>query len=290
MHALLASAYVWTQIVIPGATVQQAFGLNDKGQTALTTTDGTTGIYRDGKFTPLPAPPPGIQVTADGINDAGVITGVASPIATGTPQQGFVLRGSTYTFFSRPGWDNTEGRAISNSGLITGDNFSSDFTLSAGFIYDPATNTFTDATPPGSTSTITQGMNKYGRITGHGRQAPPLGRYAFVWQQGTIADDERELLPFLDRIKVDFGNSSARGINDSGVIVGFTGSGKGFVGSDARGYEVLTVPGTDPSAALSTICEGINNAAQVVCSLIDVNATTVAAFIGSPDEGERDHH
>jgi hypothetical protein len=129
-------------------------------------------------------------------------------------------------------------------------------------------------------------MSKYGRSTGHGRQGPPLGRYAFVWQQGTIADDDRELLPFLDRIKVDFGNSAARGINDSGRIVGFTGSGKGSVGNDARGYEVLIAPGADASAGLTTICQGINNAAQVVCSVIDVNGTTVAAFIGSPDEGE----
>ncbi len=281
MHALLASAYVWTQIVIPGATMMQAFGLNDKGQTAINTSDGRSGIYGGGTFTPLPAPPPGFQVSALGINDAGVITGGATT-TTNPNEQGFILVGSSYRFFSRPGWDVTEPRAIANSGLITGQNFGS--AGQAGFIYNPATNTFTDATPPGSTSTITQGMNKYGRITGHGQQAPPLGRYAFVWQQGTIADDERELLPFLDRIKIDVSGSSARGINDAGVIVGFTNSGKGFVGSDARGYQLLVPPGGEVAGNF-TVCEGINNHAQVVC-FVTAGATVAqgAAFIGSPNE------
>lgn len=285
MHALLVSAaYVWTQIVIPGATVSTAFGLNEKGQTAVTTTDGTSGIFRDGTFTPLPAPPAGVQVTALGINDAGVITGPASPIGTGTPEQGFVLRGSTYTFFSRPGWDNTEPRAIADSGLISGYNFNSTFTLFAGFIYDPATNTFTDATPPNSTRNITQGMNAAGRITGDGRQ-PGLNRYAFVWQQGAITKGKRLLLPFLDRIKIDGAGSAARGINDSGIIVGFSDSGVGFVGSDARGYQQLVAPGGE-AAGNSTICEGVNNRARVVCAVSDPLGNTVGAFIGSPREDE----
>src|SRR6266851_7757847 len=98
-----AQDYQWTEIVIPGATVLQAWGINDKGQVALTTTDGMSGIYGDGTFTPLP-PLEGFQVGALGINNDGVITGGAT--AAGT-QQGFILRGSTYTLFSRAGWDNT---------------------------------------------------------------------------------------------------------------------------------------------------------------------------------------
>ena len=286
MHALLASAYVWTQIVIPGATMMQAFGLNDKGQTAINTSDGRSGIYGGGTFTPLPAPPPGFQVSALGINDAGVITGGATT-TTNPNEQGFILVGSSYRFFSRPGWDVTEPRAIANSGLITGQNFGS--AGQAGFIYNPATNTFTDATPPNSTRTITQGMNAAGRITGDGRQ-PGLNRYAFVWQQDTITKGKRELLPFLDRIRIDGAGSAARGINDSGVIVGFTNSGKGFVGTDARGYQVLTAPGGDPAVGFSTLCEGINNDAQVVCGVSDANGDTVGEFIGTPREGENDEH
>jgi len=123
--------------------------------------------------------------------------------------------GLTYRFFSRPGWDNTAPRAISNSGLITGTNFAV-----AGFIYDPHTDTFTDATPPGSISTITQGINSFGRITGHGKE-PAIGRYGFVWQRETITKGWRELRPFLVRLKIDV-VTTARGISDSGVVVGRT--------------------------------------------------------------------
>jgi len=144
MNALIvASAYVWTQIVIPGAMVVQAFGLNDKGQTAVSTSDGRNGIYQNGTFTPLPAPPPGFQVGAIGINNAGVIVGSAF----NPNEQGFILVGSSYRFFSRPGWDTTEPRAISNSELVTGTGDNGAGNL-AGFIFDPSTGVFTDATPP----------------------------------------------------------------------------------------------------------------------------------------------
>ena len=108
-----AQEYSWTEIVIPGATVSNVFGLNDKGQTAVTLTDGTAGIYGDGIFTPLPPPPEGFRVGATGINNDGVITGPAFGVA-GT-EQGYILRGSNYTLFSRPGWDYTEPRAIARA-------------------------------------------------------------------------------------------------------------------------------------------------------------------------------
>ncbi len=187
---------------------------------------------------------------------------------------------TTYTFFSRRGWDNTEPRAIANSGLITGLSYGAD---SAGFIYDPDTDTFTDATPPGSTFTITQGMNRFGRITGDGRE-PAIGRYGFVWQQGTITEGQRELRPFLVRLKIDV-ITTARGINDSGVVVGRTtnadGRSDGFVGSDARGYQRLVAPGGEMPGN-STFCQGINNFAQVSCQVSDSEGNPLGAFIGSP--------
>src|SRR5262245_60236321 len=72
-----AKDYQWTEIVIPGATVLQAFGIHDKGHVALTTTDGRSGIYGDGTFTQLPPPPQGFQVYASSINNDGVIAGRA---------------------------------------------------------------------------------------------------------------------------------------------------------------------------------------------------------------------
>jgi hypothetical protein len=280
-----AQDYQWTEIVIQGTTVVQAWQINDRGQVAIgVTADGRSGIYENGTFTSLP-PLEGFQVGALGINNDGVITGGATDPAG--IQHGFILRGSTYTLFSRLGWDNTAGRAIANSGLITGQNFNADGT-SAGFIYDPDPGMFANATPPGSTNTITQGMNSFGRITGHGTE-PGIGRYGFVWQQGTIIEGNRELLPFLDRLKIGVSGAATRGINDSGVVVGFTSNpdltSDSFVGSDALGYQRLVLPGGEVPGN-STFCEGINNLAQVVCFVWDSDSNPQGTFIGSPSRGE----
>jgi len=286
-----AQGYSWTEIVIEGATVVQAWQINDIGQVAIgATTDGRSGIYLDRTFTQLPPPPEGFQVLALGINNGGVIAGSATD---GVTSQGFIVVGETYTFFSRDGWENTRGRSIVDSGLVTGENYSTDMTRSAGFIYDRDTG-FRDATPPGSTDTIAQGMNKFGRITGHGREpVPGRGRYGFVWQQGTIIEGKRELLPFLERLSIDF-QTRARGINDSGVVVGFitdaAGRSEGFVGSDALGYQRLVAPGGEIPGN-STYCAGINNAAQVVCYVWeDSTSTPQGAFIGSPVKGDSSSH
>jgi hypothetical protein len=289
ISAANAADYTWSEILVPSlGPSTSAFGLNDKGQVAVSSADNSkSGIYRAGIFTPLPPPPAGYRVTATGINNGGIITGLAFSPSDPTHEQGFILSGSTYRFFSRPGWDNTEPRAIANSGLITGYSFTSDASLNAGFIYNAATNTFTDATPPGSGTegfSTTQGMNADGRITGDGR-SDELGRYGFVWQQGALVKGNRVLGPFLTRVTVGNSNTAARGINDAGLIVGFTTSGFGFVGSDSRGFQLLVPPGGDaPGASVS--CEGINNSNQVLCGVTDA-AVNTHQFIGTPDANDQ---
>jgi len=57
-----------TEIVIPGAAMGGASGLNDRGQVAVTSFDGTvTGIWQAGHFNPRHAPPTGHLVGASGI-------------------------------------------------------------------------------------------------------------------------------------------------------------------------------------------------------------------------------
>lgn len=285
-----ADAYSWTEILIPSiGPIGSAFGINDKGQVAVGSADGSNwGIYSNGIFTRLPALPAGYKVNAVlGINNSGIIVGGAFPPTDPTHEQGFILIGSKYTFFSRPGWNNTEARAIANSGLITGYSYTDDGSAFAGFIYNPATNTFSDATPPGSgfAFSVTQGMNAAGRISGDGRSSE-FGRYAFVWQQGALSTGARPLEPFLARVKIADSGSAARGINDAGVIVGFTNSGLGFVGNDARGFQRLVPPGGDAQGA-GVVCEGINNFRQVVCGISDANGNTVGEFIGTPDANEQ---
>ncbi len=198
MNALfLAAAYVFVPVVIPGSSFMVNFsGPNDKGQIVVNPDLGT-GIYQDGKFTPLPPPPTGFAVTGLGINNSGTVVGVAFKLPDFLEEEGFILNGSTYKFFSRPGWPNTEARAVGNSGLVTGYSFDNATGQGVGFVYDPRTDTFTDATPPGSDFTIVQGINKSGVISGSGHDGVN-GSYAFTWQQGTFTKDKAGTVPFID--------------------------------------------------------------------------------------------
>jgi len=288
------SGYSFTEILVPSiGPLGLVIGINDNDQVAVNNADGSkSGIYRKGIFTPLAPPPAGYSnVGATGINNSGAIVGGAFPPSDPTHQQGFILIGSKYTFFSRPGWDNTAGRAISNSGLITGFNYNGagnvpnpDLSTTAGFIYNPVTKTFTDATPPGSGTgfSTTQGMNASGRISGDGRLPDGSGRYAFVWQQGTLGNDGHQLAPFLAKFSIGENGSAARGINDAGLIVGFLNSGGGFVGNESRGFILLVPPGGDAAGAFAG-CFGINNFRHVVCEVTDALGNN-RAFIGTPND------
>jgi hypothetical protein len=281
-----AAAYSWTEIIIPSIGPVGAGGINDLGQVVVQSPDDSkAGIYRNGVFTPLPALPAGYKFNLVwGINNNGTVVGGVYPPTDPTHEQGFILIRSKYTFFSRPGWNNTEARAIANSGLITGYSYTDDVSTTAGFVYNPATGTFTDATPPGSGTgfSVTQGMNAAGRITGDGRLADGTRRYGFIWQQGTLVKGTHPLAPFLAQFRIEDAGTAARGINDAGFVVGFTNTGLGFVGSDSRDFELLVPPGGD-APGNSVACEGINNFGQVVCGVSDVNGNTIGEFIGTPD-------
>jgi hypothetical protein len=286
------SEYSWIEIFVPSiGPLGLVIGINDRDQVTVTNADGSkSGIYRNGIFTPLPAVPAGYSnVGARGINNAGSIVGGALSPSDPAHEQGFILIGSKYSFFSRPGWDNTEARAISNSGLVTGFSFNGpysnqDFSATAGFIYNPLTKTFTDATPPGSGTgfSLTQGMNASGRITGDGRLPDGTGRYGFVWQQGTIGKDSQQLAPFLAKFRIADANTAARGINDAGIVVGFSNAGQGFVGNESHGFLLLVPPGGDAAGAI-VACGGINNLSHVICEVTDSSGNNTA-FIGIPEE------
>jgi len=287
-----AADYSWSEILVPSiGPLGLVIGINDHDQVAVNNADGSkSGIYRNGIFTPLPAAPAGYSnVAANGINNAGVIVGGAFSPSDPTHEQGFILIGSKYTFYSRPGWDNTEARAIANSGLITGFNFNGpysnqDFSTTAGFIYNPAARIFTDATPPGSGTgfSTAEGINASGRITGDGRQPDGSGRYGFVWQQGTLGKDSEQLAPFLAQFRINSSNTAARGINDAGLVVGFSNAGGGFVGNESRGFLALVPPGGDAAGAF-VACDAINNLNHVVCEVTDALGNN-RAFIGRPGE------
>lgn len=297
--------YVVTTIDYPGAAVTDIRGINNVGQIAgyAGFSNGTNFgfIYQGGAYIALPPPSPvpgngafpNISVVA--INDLGVMAGSAADNVNGTTAMGlvavqdqafataggFALGGAAYAFFSHPGYNFTEARAIGNSGLVTGwanNNFAENSPgLTTGFIYDPVTNSFTDIFFPTSYFTLAQGINGAGQVVGSVYFATKPHNQSFV----------RDVDGTVTFFTVNGGDTQARGINDAGLITGFTGNstnGPGgtpmnqqtFVGNTTNGFQLIGVAG-----AQATTGEGINNAGQVVGPYIDA-AGNFHGFLATP--------
>lgn len=269
--AIPASAtYVFNVIDYPGSTFTDVRGVNNSGQIAgYTSTDGVNNfsfVYSGGVFTALPASPLG--PSALGMNDSGTIVGTT----TTTPKQGFIFSGGAYTFFSRPGWTNTEARGVNNAGLVTGWSYELDgsgvLTASEGFIFNPATASFTAIPVAGSTFVIAQGINTAGQVVGNARFVPG-GSKGWLRDPGTGT---------ISQFQIAGGSTDARGINDAGIIAGFVTNASGAHGwvGTSLGYELLDVPG-----AASTYAEAVNHAGQVSGLWLDGSSVS-HGFIATP--------
>ncbi|HRE12573.1 MAG TPA: hypothetical protein PLD37_00090 [Usitatibacteraceae bacterium] len=262
------AVYVFNTIDYPGATFTDVRGLNNAGRIAgYASLDGINFFgftYAGGVFAPLP--PSAVPVSALNLNDAGTIVGNTSDDPN--PDRAFILNGTIYSFFTRPGYVDTYARAISTSGLVTG--YSADAAgATAGFIYNPFTGLFTDISPAGSTFTIAQGINAAGQVVGSAN-LPALGG-----QHGWL----REIDGTITTFRIAGSPTRARGINDTGLITGFVtvgGTTSGFVGN-STGYDLLHVPGSG-----STFGESINNAGQVSGLYMDSTGAITRGFIATP--------
>jgi hypothetical protein len=272
--ALAGAAWDFVDLNYEGAVWVQVFGTNERG---LVTGDAgfpdgsSVGFIYDPKgqtFTELP-PLPGCEPGAMGVNNAGVITGGCG----GSPNlsDGFILKNGTYTRFAYPSFAFSVPRAISSTGLVTGYAGEASDTTDVGFIYDPARGTFTDIDIPGRGGRIIpQGVNARGRVVGNvvleygsAYQGSPEGEYGFVREPGGA----------LTLFRVNDEPTAARGINDSGVIAGFTwladGPVVGFVGrlpslggfQEMTDAELIKVPF---DGATYTVPEAIDNSGRVV--------------------------
>ena len=270
LAAPASAVYVFNTVDYPGAVFTDVRGINNLGRlVGYASLDGVNYFsftYAGGTFSPLP--PAAVPTSALGLNDAGTIVGaVMSPPA---PERAFILSGSTYTVFTRPGWANVEARAVSNAGLVTGFSYETDasgtFLTSSGFIYNPASGAFTDIPIAGAVLTIAQGINAAGQVVGSATL--PGGAQAFLREPGGA----------ITMFQVNGAPTRARGISDTGLITGFITFGvvqQGFIGNSS-GFQILTVPG-----ATNTFPESVNNAGQVSGLWHDAAGNT-HGFIATP--------
>lgn len=262
-----SAVYVFNTVNYPGSVMTDVRGLNGTGRiVGYASVDGVNNFsfsYAGGTFSLLPPAP--VTSIAHGINDAGTIIG--STFEDPAPTRGFILSGGAYTYFTRPGWTHSHGRAISASGLVTGYSEDAAGTTFSGFIYDPVTGAFTDITVPGSFLTIAQGINNAGQVVGSAVLSPG-GARAFLRQpDGTVV-----------LFQIGGNPTRARGISDTGLMTGFVTIGavtSAFVG-DSLGYQLLDVPGST-----FTVGEAINNLGQVSGLYTDAGGAT-RGFIATP--------
>jgi hypothetical protein len=277
---LAGAAYNFVDLNYEGTVYTAAFGCNSEGLVVgaafFEAGPGFAWVYdpKEQTFTELP-PLPGCELGAWGITNSGVIAG--SCYTTPYSEEGFILNHDTYTSFAYPGFPYTEPRAISSTGLVTGWAGDNDTGTYVGFIYDPKHGTFTDIAFPGMYGWFTaQGINAHGRVVGsvwlefgYAYEGSPQGQYGFV----------REPSGAVTLFRVNGQHTAARGINDSGVIVGFIhGAGGspylGFVGTLANlgGFqamtnaELITVPF---AGATYTLPVAIDNTGRIVGCWID---------------------
>jgi uncharacterized membrane protein len=273
--AAAQTQYDYFQIDYPGQTQTQVFGINDSGDVVGNGVDPNTlpFVYAsmDGTLTDV-APAAGYDTTSVlGINDAGDMVG--SVRISEVSVDGFI-RGAdgTYTIFSHPdGVSNTLPRGINNKGLISGyRRLRADNSFLGGFVYDSRTQTFTDIDIAANSQVIAHGINSKGEVVGNARIFPasdPCG--AGVANYGWIRARDGSVRYFT----VNGQYTSARGINDAGLIVGQTEDPstferKGFVVRAPKSNcetisvdtsELLDFPGSE-----YTFAEGITNSGVIV--------------------------
>ena len=266
---------------------------------------GVTGfsfVYdpETGEYVRLPLPPgfDGITTFANpiGINDAGVMTG-ATFEPTGI--RSFTLKDGVYTFFSIPGWVESDARTIGNptaahpQGLVVGfvgDGVFDTSESTNGFVYDPVTAAFATLNTP-SFFTIAHGQNVLGQIVGNiiaDGSSLAFGNWGFLFTPTTGADPM--LGGTVSYFRVNDKRTRARGINDKGLIAAAvqdaTGSTQTYVGTSGS-FQLVNVPGsTGPACPDSfflpgTFPEHITNAGQVYGQATD-SACIQHGFIATP--------
>src|SRR6267143_7352 len=253
-----------------------------------------------GNYVRLPLPPgfDGITsfATPIGINDAAVMTGSTFE-PTGV--RGFTLKEGVFTFFSIPGWAETNARTIGNptaahpEGLVVGyvdDGVFETSESTNGFIYDPLTSVFATLNTP-SLFTIAHGQNVHGQIVGSitsDGSSLAVGRWSFLFAPTTGVDPM--LGGTVSYFRINDMPTSARGINDKGVIAATvrdaTGAGQTYVGTSSGGFQLVNVPGSTgprcPDGSLpGTSPEHISNAGQVAGQVTD-SACNQHGFIATP--------
>ena len=253
----------------PGAIGTQLWGINDAGVVVGSDSQGTFS-YSAGVYTALSLMPNATAMTAFGVADNGTIVGswTETVDASTSILHGFIDRNGIYTTWDVPAavGSSTQIRSISLDGRYLAGYYATASSVQQGFIYDLQTSTLR------SFQTVQQ-MNLQG-VNASGVTVGSLGGQnggGVVVAAGATTYSVQTTLPDVA------GRPSFRGINDSGLVTGFTNAGLAIVGRpDSNSFVALGVDG-----AASVFGEGLNNANAVVGLYQDAN-NDIHGFLATP--------
>lgn len=157
----------------------------------------------------------------------------------------------------------SQAYGVNNAGQVAG-TYQDAFNFEYGFVYSGGAYATISDESSFFPQTRVHGINNLGQLVGVNYVGN--GNHSFVYTAGT----------FTNFTVPDASETTARGINDAGLVVGYYGSAgspdQGFLYDSRTGaYSTISVPGADVTRAF-----GINNLGQVVGSYDD--ATGAHAF------------
>jgi uncharacterized membrane protein len=161
VHGFLYDRSGFTTLDVPGATLTEAIGINDRTQIVGDYRDQQgqfhSFLLTDGVYSTVDPPFSPTDSGATGINNAEVIVGI-----WGLAAHGYVNDHGTFTQLDVPGTTTTQPSAINNFGVIAGlycvDADCHGFTWQDG--------RFTTVDVPGATRTEVSGINDFGWLVG----------------------------------------------------------------------------------------------------------------------------
>jgi probable HAF family extracellular repeat protein len=193
-HAFLYAGGRMTDLGTLGGNDSSAAGINGGGQIvgAADTPGGSFAfLYRPGgAMQSLGTLPEGQASSANGINDAGQVTG-GSFVGPPTPPElafhAFLYSAGSMTDLGTLGGQYSVGQAINNSGQVVGWAGTADFGVAHAFLYSAGAGMIDLGTLAGLGSSLAYSINDAGQAVGES-EAAGRSSHAFLYQDGSLID------------------------------------------------------------------------------------------------------
>ena len=254
-HAFLYSNGTMADLgTLSGASSSYGLGTNNNGQ-VVGYTYAANGSYRaflysNGTMADLGTLPGGSWSWATGINDNGQVVGWATPSSGTLTEHAFLYSNGKMADLGTLGGLQSQAYGINNNGQVVGA-----VTPSSGdayaFLYSSSNGTVIyPGTLPGYSGSAALAINAGGQVAG------------FAWPPPTDPNSPEVAFLYSNGKMTALCDGDARGINDSGQVVGYGGNGHAFLYSNGTCADLNSLV-----SASSWTLEGalaINDSGQIV--------------------------